>query len=1074
MSQKFVRGTGAVLTIPDNAILTYPNSDWTLSIAVTFDGNFTADAQYLVSTGNFDASTAVNLVYAGGNPGQIYAYIGSGNTSCAMPFSPQIVAGETYILVLQRKDGVVRSKTCKLQTAMPTDGSAVKTSTNSLALTQELNGTNFMIGDRLNDRARGSNQSMSRAFRVDSALTDFDIAKLAYGYQVTDLGYTPAWYIRMNDKDDYQDLSPNAMKVTASVATVTGTDPGFASVSPLPAPPVFTKAPAIIGSPTVGVATSFTAGTATGTPAPTMSYQWLLDDVAISGAVGATYTPVAADVGKTLKIRQTATNTTNGTVNNVSSTSAGATVVSAAVTNTLTITPPANERIYQRVNGASPVELSGTWSGTTPVRVEYQLYETNGTTVRKAWADAGATFTVASAGNTWSASPVLAQMARKCKIAARTIDASGNVLVTTAVPNIRFGVGDMIALVGSSAVGAWMNQAYSYGPGVPDNDLTSYVTGDGGWQTYGYKTGISMALEYLSGRSGVVTGAAACGVPGTTFNNWLNSTDAAWRGLVNAVGMAGNKLSGLWMSLGSNDTNTLTVTSRQGHFNRIKQLIDNVRALGNNPTMPVLIQGMNRRTAHPDVSDAQFEINAEWVRGAESDIAEQVANVLHLQTLDLVIGGDGVHLDNASIYASLERNRFVYAEKVLNGVTLRGPKIGSMSLSGNVVTVQVLHRGSTDWTPSAPTGFVAYAADGSIISSTAARVDANTIALTCASPPASVKYLPGSAPAVGTPVYGNTALALPMVAEYTMPITAAGISVIVSPATATGSTNFSASVTGPNSPPQTVTWTASAGTISSSGAFTAPAQTSSVQTITIRATSTFDTTQSGTATVTIAAALVPVVSGVIVSPGSANLAGGGTQQFTASVLGSNSPSQAVSWSSDKGAISSSGLLSVPAATSSVQIINVTATSIADPTKSGKSVVTIAAAEVPPQAGDNFTPSKVRTIKIKAASGRFEGTEFWNMSNPKKPVGTLDIDSTVDITLDWSEVMLDTGDIIASCNFLPEGMIASGAHTDSVKSLTTIFVRPTAAARCKFTARVTTASTPSRVYDRTVEFIVEEQ
>lgn len=80
--------------------------------------------------------------------------------------------------------------------------------------------------------------------------------------------------------------------------------------------------------------------------------------------------------------------------------------------------------------------------------------------------------------------------------------------------------------------------------------------------------------------------------------------------------------------------------------------------------------------------------------------------------------------------------------------------------------------------------------------------------------------------------------------------------VVVSPATATGSTTFSAVVNGTGGPSQAVNWTTTAGSINSSGGFTAPAQTGSVQTITITATSVQDGSKSGTATVTISAVIV--------------------------------------------------------------------------------------------------------------------------------------------------------------------------------------------------------------------------
>lgn len=76
-------------------------------------------------------------------------------------------------------------------------------------------------------------------------------------------------------------------------------------------------------------------------------------------------------------------------------------------------------------------------------------------------------------------------------------------------------------------------------------------------------------------------------------------------------------------------------------------------------------------------------------------------------------------------------------------------------------------------------------------------------------------------------------------------------SVTISPKTATGSIKFSAFAAGTDSPPQTFTYTATAGTIDNEGNYVAPAATSQVQTITVTATSTYDVTKSDTATVTI-------------------------------------------------------------------------------------------------------------------------------------------------------------------------------------------------------------------------------
>lgn len=88
----------------------------------------------------------------------------------------------------------------------------------------------------------------------------------------------------------------------------------------------------------------------------------------------------------------------------------------------------------------------------------------------------------------------------------------------------------------------------------------------------------------------------------------------------------------------------------------------------------------------------------------------------------------------------------------------------------------------------------------------------------------------------------------------------------------------------------------------------------------------------------------PTVTGVTITPSTANVAGGGTQQFTGTVAGANSPSQGINWTcSPAGTINASGLFTGPAATGSAQTITITGTAQQDGTTFGTATVTIAAA-----------------------------------------------------------------------------------------------------------------------------------
>jgi uncharacterized protein (TIGR03437 family) len=143
----------------------------------------------------------------------------------------------------------------------------------------------------------------------------------------------------------------------------------------------------------------------------------------------------------------------------------------------------------------------------------------------------------------------------------------------------------------------------------------------------------------------------------------------------------------------------------------------------------------------------------------------------------------------------------------------------------------------------------------------------------------------------------------------------------------------------------TVTWSISPSTASAdggidpnSGLYTAPASITSSTTVTVTATSTADSSVTGTAKITLTAPLTIAVS---VSPSSATLTAGQTQQFAATVT--NTTNAAVTWSLNPagvGSIDSTGLYTAPSTVTSSQKVTVTATSVADPTKTGTATVTL--------------------------------------------------------------------------------------------------------------------------------------
>jgi serine protease len=186
------------------------------------------------------------------------------------------------------------------------------------------------------------------------------------------------------------------------------------------------------------------------------------------------------------------------------------------------------------------------------------------------------------------------------------------------------------------------------------------------------------------------------------------------------------------------------------------------------------------------------------------------------------------------------------------------------------------------------------------------------------------------------------------------PATALPVAVALTPATASvqtgGTQTFTAAVT--NTANTAVTWSvngvaggsATAGTISTAGVYTAPASAPTPATVTITATSAADTTKSASAQVTITTLI-----SVSITPPTASVQTAMTQTFMVAVKGSSNTT--VNWSvngvaggnATVGMISTSGVYTAPMAVPSPAAVVVTAVSAADSTKSASAQITVVAA-----------------------------------------------------------------------------------------------------------------------------------
>jgi len=219
-------------------------------------------------------------------------------------------------------------------------------------------------------------------------------------------------------------------------------------------------------------------------------------------------------------------------------------------------------------------------------------------------------------------------------------------------------------------------------------------------------------------------------------------------------------------------------------------------------------------------------------------------------------------------------------------------------------------------------------------------------------------------------------------------VTVTSVGVQITPSAPSIGTNqslqFSATVT--NASSQAVTWTATGGTISSSGLYHAGSAAGSYS---VTATSVSNPSSYATVTVTVNAISVSV------TPTTATVVTSQTQQFLAKVTGTSSTG--VSWTTTGGTINSSGLLTAPATSGT---ITVTATSTVDTTASASSTVTV----VPPSSyfydfssgvPSNWTPTTNESTPSGVKFlGRISGT-----NTAQLVLDSLTTHSSVTVTFD---------------------------------------------------------------------------
>ena len=219
------------------------------------------------------------------------------------------------------------------------------------------------------------------------------------------------------------------------------------------------------------------------------------------------------------------------------------------------------------------------------------------------------------------------------------------------------------------------------------------------------------------------------------------------------------------------------------------------------------------------------------------------------------------------------------------------------------------------------------------------------------------------------------------------------------------SQQFQAIVTGTSN--KSVTWfaggiaggSATAGTISPSGLYTAPSAMPSPPTVTVTASSNADSSATASAVATLTGGIV-----IGISPTSVTVSTGAGQEFTATIAGAGASSNALTWSvngvaggnSILGTIVSNGAASAlyvaPAVPLSPSTVNVTVTSVADPSKSATASVTITCSATntisPPAATVSLAQTQTFSVSFCSAAGATIAWDVNGIPSGNSAIGTI--------------------------------------------------------------------------------------
>jgi hypothetical protein len=290
----------------------------------------------------------------------------------------------------------------------------------------------------------------------------------------------------------------STIRVVVTATTPDGSAPGTSTQTPAisAAAPKNVTPPTISGTPIVAGTLTASTGTWSGSN-PVFTYQWQKCDAAgnscadISGATNNVYVASQGDVGSTLRVVVTGTNS----LGSAAKTSEATTVVASRVPANTSL-PTIAETVSSFDNTISYTASAGTWTGAATISFKYQWRRCNATNTTTCSDIAGATTT--------SYTPVAADIGSRLRVAVTGTNSFGTATAVSEASNIVPGV----------------VPANSFPPSISgDAEVGSVLTSSNG--TWTGSAPLTYTYEWRRCNS---AGASCVAIPGATSSSYIVQT----------------------------------------------------------------------------------------------------------------------------------------------------------------------------------------------------------------------------------------------------------------------------------------------------------------------------------------------------------------------------------------------------------------------------------------------------------------------------------------------------------------------------------------------------------------------